>query len=604
MTFNQDTVKDYFAWDPQADPQFASLIVGEGHVGGKGRSLLFAMRQLWDQDEELAQKVIFPPSIYLAISVYEHLLEQIPEKGTLADQDPKIIEASFLRTTLPGYVTDAIRSFLAKTTDPIIVRSSSFLEDSLKFSFAGKYLSTFLINDQPDLEERVRNVENEIKRIYSRIFFPIAIAYRKKHRLGNDSMGIIIMRVSGKWRGKYYYPTLAGVGFSRYYRRWTNRIKPDDGVIRLVFGMGTMCTKRGYARSISLTLPSLRPEGQNPFNIMRHSQEHFQLVDKDQRGLTTCHIKDIWGDIVPYHTCFPDYAQVYTPDVTGGYFNRMCKKQVFIGKDSKICFTFEEFACRYKHFFHRMRKILKILETSMGVPADIEFSFHPAEDLIELVQARPLWIKDNPLSGDIPDLQDKKIILRGDRMVTDGAKINVPHIVYLDYKIYSKTNRWHDIARAIGIVNKELGNEKYILVAPGRVGSSNPLLGVPVSYNEITNCCCIVELGLPREGFMPELSFGTHFFTDLEIDEILYMPVYHGEPNNLFDEKFFEGQPYVLGPDTAVRVYSGSFSVYTDGRNNRGNVVVNSPQTTTSGQGKNEGPVEHFKESAHNPALW
>jgi len=250
-----------------------------------------------------------------------------------------------------------------------------------------------------------------------------------------------------------------------------------------------------------------------------------------------------------------------------------------------------------------MKRILKILENSMGVPADIEFSFHPAEDLIELVQARPLWIKETQVSGDIPDLEDQHIILQADRMVTDGAKINVPHIVYLDYKIYSKTNRWYDIARAIGIVNREMGSKKYILVAPGRVGSSNPLLGVPVSYNEITNCCCIVELGLPKEGFMPELSFGTHFFTDLEIDEILYMPVYQGERNNLFDEKYFEGQPYVLSPDTAVRVYSGNFSVYTDGRNNRGVVVVKAPEIS-SGPGNNKRPVGQFGESATNPILW
>ena len=250
-----------------------------------------------------------------------------------------------------------------------------------------------------------------------------------------------------------------------------------------------------------------------------------------------------------------------------------------------------------------MKKILKILETSMGVPADIEFSFHPAEDLIELVQARPLWIKETQGSGDIPALEDKQIILQADRMVTDGVKFNIPHIVYLDYKIYSKTNRWYDIARAIGIVNRDLGNKKYILVAPGRVGSSNPLLGVPVSYNEITNCCCIVELGLPKEGFMPELSFGTHFFTDLEIDEILYMPVYQGERNNLFDEKYFEEQSYVLSPDTAVRVYSGNFSVYTDGRNNRGIVVVDSPEISDK-KGNDQRPKGKFEESTNNPFLW
>lgn len=574
MTMNDKTVQQYFSWDPQEDTQFAPLIVGTGGIGGKGRSLLFGIRKLWDHDEELASKVIFPPSIFLAVSNYEFVLNQIEDRDNLTGLDPEIIEQRFLDADLPPAVTNALRTFLSKIKDPIIVRSSSLLEDSLKYSFAGKYLSTFLINDEDGLEARVELVEREIKKIYSRIFFPIAVAYRNKHGLGSDKMGIIVMRVSGKWRGKYYYPTLAGVGFSKYYRRWTTRIKPEDGIIRLVFGMGTTSTKRGYARSFSLTMPSLRPEGQNPFNIMRHSQEHFQVVDKEKRELVTVHIKDIWKDIVPFHSCFPEYAQVYTSDFEGGYFRRMGKGSFCIDKDSKICFTFEEFANRSRHFFKRMKKALRILDEAMGVPADVEFAYHPTEDLIEIVQSRPLWVKDTQKVESIPEIEPSKIILKADRMVTDGQRKDIPYLVMVDHNMYCATNNWCDIARGIGDVNYKLGRKKFILVAPGRVGSSNPLLGVPVRYDEITNCCCIVELGIPKAGFMPELSFGTHFFTDLEIDEILYMPVYHGEEKNIFNEDFFNNTYYDLGPHPAIRIYSGSFSVYSDGSANIGIVTA------------------------------
>lgn len=575
MTMDYKTVQEYFSWNPQEDPQFAPLIVGEGPIGGKGRSLLFGIRKLWDSDEELAAKVIFPPSLFFAVSIYQYILEQLGDLDILRSMVPEAIENRFLNADLPSYVTESLRTFLSKVKDPIVVRSSSILEDSLKYSFAGKYLSKFLINDETTLEERVRIVERQIKTIYSRVYFPIAVAYREKHDLGTDQMGIIVMRVSGKWRGKYYYPTLAGVGFSRYYRRWTSRIKPEDGIIRLVFGMGTTSTKRGYARSFSLTMPSLRPEGQNPFNIMRHSQEHFQVVDKDKRDLVTVHIKDIWKNIVPFHSCFPEYAQVYTSDFEGGYFRRMGKGSFCIDKDSKICFTFEEFANRSKHFFIKMKKILKILDESMGVPADIEFAYHPTEDLIELIQSRPLWVKDLKRSVRIPEPDaSSSIVLKADRMVTDGERKNIPYLIMVDHKLYSIAKNWCDIARGIGQINHRLGKERFILVAPGRVGSSNPLLGVPVRYDEITNCCCIVELGIPKEGFMPELSFGTHFFTDLEIDEILYMPVYHGEKGNIFDEDFFDKQPYALGTDPSIRIYKGSFSVYSDGGANVGIVIA------------------------------
>lgn len=580
MAANEKIIQQYFSWDPQEDSEFAPLIVGKGSIGGKGRSLLFGIRKLWDQDEELATKVIFPPSIFLAVSNYQYVLAQIKDIGHLAEMESDEIERRFLETELPPAVISSIRIFLNKVKDPIIVRSSSMLEDSLKYSFAGKYLSTFLINDEDDLDLRVELVSRQIKKIYSRIFFPMAIAYREKHGLGSDQMGIIIMRVSGKWRGRYYYPTLAGVGFSKYYRRWTTRVKPEDGIIRLVFGMGTTSTKRGYARSFSLTMPSLRPEGQNPFNIMRHSQEHFQVVDKEKRELVTVHIKDIWKDIVPYHSCFPDYAQVYTSDFEGGYFRRMSKGSCSLDKDSKICFTFEEFASRSKHFFVRMKKILKILDESMGIAADIEFAYHPNEDLVELVQSRPLWVRENQQFMEIPDIDPAKIILKADRMVTDGQRKNIPYLIMIDHNLYCAARNWCDIARGIGNVNYRLGQKKFILVAPGRVGSSNPLLGVPVRYDEITNCCCIVELGIPKAGFMPELSFGTHFFTDLEIDEILYMPVYQGEEGNIFNERFFNNSPYALGSDPAIRIYAGSFSVYSNGEANIGIVTsdrVNKP---------------------------
>ena len=572
---NRKVIRSYFQWNPLDDPDFAHLIVGRGSIGGKGRSLLFAMARVRDSGEETLKKVVFPPSLFIATDAFDHVLAQIPDFESLKKRLPEEIEEAFLAAELPKEVVERVRDFLERVTDPIIVRSSSILEDSLKYSFAGKYLSSFEFNgsDVP-LQERVAHVERDIKKIYARTFFPVATAYRQKHGLGDDRMGIILMRVAGKWRGRYYYPTMAGVGFSRYYRRWTTRIRSEDGIIRLVFGMGTTSTKRGYARTFALTLPCLRPEGQNPFNIMRHAQEHFQVIDREQQALVTVDVKRIWKDIFPFHSCFPDYAQIYSPDDDGGYFTPMSRHSTTIEKGEKVCFTFEEFACRSKHFFDRMKMLLSLLDREMGVPADVEFAYHPTEDLVEVVQARPLWLSEQAFSVLVPDLSKRHVILKADRMVTHGAKENIPFLVYVDHHVYAQETRFHDVARGIGKINDVLKDARYILVAPGRVGSSNPLLGVPVQYDEITRCSCIVEVGFPKEGYMPELSFGTHFFTDLEIDGILYMPVYEGAKNNIFDEDFFNSAPYALGGHAGIRIYSGSFSVYTDGDRNTGFVVA------------------------------
>ena len=183
-------VEEYFRWDPLDDPRFAPLIVGRGNIGGKGRSLLFAMAKIWDSGEETLKRVIFPRSLFIAADSFDEVLSQIPDLERLKAGDPGELEAAFLKAELPERVSLAVREFLEEVTDPIIVRSSSVLEDSLKYSFAGKYLSTFEFNDGGhSIEERCKKVEEDIKKIYARTFFPVALAYRKKHGMGTTGWG-------------------------------------------------------------------------------------------------------------------------------------------------------------------------------------------------------------------------------------------------------------------------------------------------------------------------------------------------------------------------------------------------------------------------------
>lgn len=575
---DQETLERYFSWDPRDDEDFRPMIVGTGSIGGKGRSLLYAARRLWSSGNELLASVRIPPSMFIGTDVFLQVMESIGGQDrvkSLIGDDGTAVEAAFLSTRLPDYVIPPLRDFLSRVEDPVVVRSSSVLEDSIKHSFAGKYRSTFLMN-RGSLEERVRRVEEEILRIYARTYFPTAVSYRKKHQLGDDLMGIIVMRMSGRWRGRYYYPTTGGVGYSRNVRRWTTRIRMEDGILRFVFGLGTMSTKRGYARTFSLTNPALRPEGSNPYKIMKHAQEKFQAIDGTTEELVTLDVKTLWRELLRWHPNLGTFAQLYTVDGDTGYFSSVDYSTEIPNAYSKICFTFEDFPKKCRRFFDRMRALLPLLEQSMGVPADIEYAYEPTEDQLELLQSRPLWIGGVAVgSAKIPDLTGRKVILMADRMVTDGVLEDIPYLVYVDYRIYSSDPDFHSVARGIGYINQSMGDQRYVLVAPGRVGSSNPELGVPVQYNELTQCACIVELGIPKSGHMPELSYGTHFFSDLETDNVMYLPVYDGETGNLFDQDWFDSAPFVQGPHMAIRIYRGSFSVYSDGTENRGLVVAN-----------------------------
>lgn len=550
------------------------MIFGSGTIGGKGRSLLFALRKLRDSgDPQLCNSKV-PESIYFSIDIFHQFLESVPSLDLLISQnDPERLEEVFLKTPLPKIVTEAVRNFLAEMHDPVVIRSSSRLEDSAKHSFAGKYLTTFMSNDSPSLEERVGIVEREIRKIYARIYFPEAVSYRNKHGLGSDDMGIIVIRMSGRWHGRYYYPTIAGVGYSQNFRRWNKRVRQKDGVLRIVFGLGTMSTKRGYARTISLTNAYLRPDGQSPEKIAIHSQERFHVIDRENPNeLTTLDIKKEWRQLIEHHPDFDAYAQVYCYDSEGGCLSSLMKTTKKIDLGSKVCLTFDNFPKKYPNFFERMKKTLPLLESSMGLPADIEFAYEPMDDSFCLIQSRPCWCQTCE-EEDIPDLCGRRVLLKADRMVTPGLIRDIPYIVYVDHRIYYSNPDFFKVARGIGEINKMMSGQKYIFVSPGRVGSSNPELGVPVKYNELTNCCCIVELGIPRLGFMPELSYGTHFFSDLAVDNVLYMPVFEGESNNSIDEEWFGEKKWEEGPHPAIRIYRGNFLAYMDGETNQGVII-------------------------------
>ncbi|MDO5115484.1 MAG: PEP/pyruvate-binding domain-containing protein [Synergistaceae bacterium] len=575
MASADQTRELYFQWQPHDDPEFAPLICGKGSVGGKGRSLLFALRQLRDSGDEQMSRTKVPKSIYLSIEIFHQFLEKIPALDRLlANGEPLEIERSFMAAPLPAAASEYIRRFLAEMNDPVVIRSSSRLEDDVKHSFAGKYLTNFLGNNRGTLEQRACAVEDEVRRIYSRTFFPAAVDYRKRHALGDDDMGIIIIRMAGRWRGRYYYPTMAGVGYSQNFRRWTTRVKQNDGLVRMVFGMGTMSTKRGYARTVSLTNPILRPEGFAPEKIAAIAQETFHVIDAERPNeLTTLDIKKEWKQLLSYHPDFAAYAQIYRYEEGEGSFSPIMKNMASQSPGTKLCFTFENFPRMYPDFYRRIKKTLKLLEEKMGLPADMEFAFEPTEDSFCLIQSRPFW-SNTMLPGGIPELKEEQIILQADRMVTHGSIAGINKIVYVDYNIYYARHDFHGTARLIGELNKASGDEPYILVAPGRIGSSNPELGVPVLYSELTNCRAMVELGIPRLGFMPELSYGTHFFSDLEVDGVLYMPVFAGEDRNIVNNDWFEQkswQPW--GKDSAIRIYRGSFAAYMDGETNRGVIV-------------------------------
>ncbi|AAM23465.1 hypothetical protein M2349_002197 [Caldanaerobacter subterraneus subsp. tengcongensis MB4] len=543
-------------------------IFGNGSIGGKASGLSFAEEVLEKYYKDFKGTVKIPESFFIATDYYEmfleyNRLEDIDENTPYEEAEIRFKEAEF-----PPEYKKMLKEILQVMDYPLAVRSSSLLEDNIKYSFAGKYYTTFISNRGTE-RERLKQLEKAIKEVYLSVYGPDAVTYRKKHASGQrELMGVIVQRLIGSQKGIYFYPDVSGVGFSRNYRRWTDRIKIEDGVVRLVFGLGTKCTGRGYARIFSLTNLRLRPEGNNPQEIAKNSQEAFDVLNLMTGELETYDINDV-PQFLSYHPRISDIAQVYSrKDNAILNLNMLSSKSGL----EKYIFTFENFPRRHKAFFNMVSALFKCLESEMKVPVDIEFTYDLETGEFYLVQARPLSSYETFRKVHIPkDIDKRCVLLKGDRMLTNGVLKNIKYIVYVDHEVYSNYKDKHEIARIIGRINKSLG-DRYILVGPGRWGSSNPYLGVPVIYNEISNAAMIVELGIKNGDFMPELSYGTHFFADLDADNILYMPVFDGYENNIFNEQWFKKGSYI---DTGVKIFEGRFDAYLDGEKMVGYVISN-----------------------------
>jgi hypothetical protein len=238
-------------------------------------------------------------------------------------------------------------------------------------------------------------------------------------------------------------------------------------------------------------------------------------------------------------------------------------------------FSFPELHIRERALFDTSKALLRHMEETAGFPVDIEFSYETApKKKLSVIQMRPLASYEELGKIELPETPNEKIIFKGDRMVSNGMLENVTHIVYVDPALYK--NDWDPsgTARAVGDANKRLAGTKYILAGPGRWGSRNPALGVPIRYDEICNCGVLVEISVPELNFSPELSFGTHFFLDMDSDGILYLPVFSRQGGNKYNKEWLDTAPHGTGEHPAVRIYEGNFSAYLDGEDESGIIIL------------------------------
>jgi hypothetical protein len=529
--------------------------IGTGKIGGKSAGLLLAYKILKNTAPEIFEKISLPSSYFIGADVFYDFmaandLEFLNQKYKTAEQiraDYPRIQEKYAHARFPEEVAHQLREVLREVgKTPLIVRSSSLLEDNFGMSFAGKYLSIFCPN-QGTIKENLRDLTLAIRQIYASVFGPDALMYRRRVGLldYDERMAILLQEVQGERHRQYYFPALAGVAYSYSPIVWNPRFKREDGFIRLVMGLGTRAVDRiagDYPRMVNLSHPQLRPDV-TPRAIRYYSQHFVDALDLEQNTLTTVPIESVLGsDYQPLRWLVSvDDGETIHPPLTIG--RSLDPKQLIL--------TFDVLLQRGE-FVPLMKTVLTRLAGQYEQPVDIEFavSLTPGSDKpnlnFHLLQCRPQnqWSAESREVQSLPtDLAAQDKILLCTRMVPQGRVSQIEYIIYVDAESYYQLDSLEDhseVARCIGQLNSSLEGRTFILVGPGRWGSSDTMQGVPVTYADIFNTRALVEVASNKSGFAAEPSYGTHFFQDLVESQIYPLAVYPDEPGDHLNWDFIK----------------------------------------------------------------
>jgi len=568
-----------YRFDPDLLPENFRLI-GGGEIGGKARGLLFVMDRMRHGARltDFPHLIRFPDSVVLTTEVFDEFMERnrlgsdviagCQEEISLNELDERIVRAPF-----PKRWEKDLIEFLKDESRPLVVRSSSLMEDNPDYSFGGIYLSDFLAN-RGKLEERLEELKTAVKRVYASTFARNARAYRKRHGLDwqTEKMAVLIQNMIGQpYPHDLFYPLIGGVAFSRNYYPWTERLKAEDGIVRLVVGTGTRAVGREYARVFSPAMPGLRPEGSDLKTILRYSQETVDALDLEG-GLVQRRLNELANPLLS------KVCSIVSEDGT----IREPLSAAPLGENERLLATFSRLieGDSIIPFTPLVRQLLNDLEGLIGSPVDIEFALDFPPDgetpLFYLLQARPLGNRPEHRRIKIPRVPKERIVLSALHVLGNGKIEGVNHLVIVEPSSY-RLEEAYTIARTIGRINEGLveSNKPYILIGPGRWASTNPGLGVPVKYGEISGAAVIVEMS--TASFAPELSYGTHFYADMVASGILYLPLLEDEGDYLNRELLLEQR--VAYKDRFITHYEilSGLNVYVNGETRRGLIALRRP---------------------------
>lgn len=528
--------------------QIESREIGTGYIGGKSVGMLLARKILETQSPGICTEHLeMHDSYYIGSDVFYTYIVQngcwrLRMKQKTEEEyfsaAPKLRE-KLLSGHFPTTIKEQIMVMLEYFgQSPIIVRSSSLLEDNFGNAFAGKYDSVFCPN-QGTPEERYHVFMEAVRKVYASTMGREALEYRQNRGLAqkDEQMALLVQRVSGDYHGNYFFPHCAGVGNSSNLFVWDKTTAPSKGMLRLVFGMGTRAVDRvntDYPRIVTLDKPE-RPPLLAYGDERKFSQHYVDVINLEENKFQTIPLEEAAG--LPLKTNIRLFLE---PDSElARYFRET-------GQRGRKIPDIANFARLLRHtdFAKTMDHILTVLSGIYDYPVDIEFTcnFNKQENYrVNLLQCRPLQTRGLGKTIELPEKLDKSqcYFTSTGNFMGGNVRLPVHYIIFVKIEPYLELNEQqkYAIANQIGTLNRILKNKHAILIGPGRWGTTTAALGVPVRFTDLCNMDVICEVSYENLGLMPELSCGSHFFQDIIESNIFYAALFQSDPNVYFNEE-------------------------------------------------------------------
>jgi len=548
--------------------------IGGGSMGGKARGLAFARELLYNyrvRNRFPGARIVVPGAVTLGTDVFDQFLDENNLRDfAMRERDDVAIERAFIEARFPRRALTDLYDFLKDATYPLAVRSSSLLEDSPYQPFAGIYLTVMVPNDHADAKVRRRDLVRAIKRVYASTFSSRAKTYLRAttFRLEEEKMAVIVQRLGGALHGHRFYPEISGV--ARSYNFYpVPPLKAEDGVVSLALGLGKTVVEGGKAFRFSPRHPQLPVDFASPGDLLEAAQTTFYALDLTLPEASEEGVVQLGLEAAAEDGTLGKVASVYSPE----------NDAVYDGL-SRPGIPFVTMAPVLKHGLfplpEALRLLLEIGERGMNTPVEVEFAVNlspPSGETAELyfLQMRPMVVSREAFDVHLDDVPEASILCRSSRVLGNGRMDGIQHVIVVDREHFDPA-RSAEVAREVARMAAGLtGQAPYLLIGAGRWGSSEPWLGIPVTWEEIAGARAIVEANLPGKHVAP--SQGSHFFHNLTASLTAYFTV-ETEEDGFVDWAWLRRLPAVEEGAFVRHVrLAGSLTVIADGRSGRGVIL-------------------------------